>query len=407
MTPLRFACWVGLQQIVCWGTLTYATAVYAAAMAQQAQISIASVMTAYGAGLLVNALVAHSATRWVIRVGAYQPGWWGMALLVAACMTLSVATHWVWMVCGFMLAGAAMAFTQYDFAFLAVKLYMPGHARRVIAVMTFFGALASTIMWPVAMALASAVGMNAGWRYLALIAVLGSLPALLLCYRLPRVPESDASTRSSFEHPPVSAKNTPPPTRPPSSLWVVTCLIGLAAIGTSLVANLPLLLTQMQVAPTAIASLLPLFGIGQLSARALDFAGSHWVDSRATLVACMSALLMAMLIALLPQSSWWLSALFVFLLGAGNGLATILRGLLPHQLFIDEAFAKTSASLSSLGSLSRAFMPVLVAHIVVLTYGIHLLSIVFALLAAACAFMLLRQLNAESFTATRAVPPSH
>jgi predicted MFS family arabinose efflux permease len=388
ISPVLYACLVGLQQIVCWGTLTYAAAVYAPAMAAHTGISIASVMTAYGAGLLVNALVAPLCTRWVMRVGAWLPSCIGLALVVAACTTLSLASHWAGLLLGFMLAGAAMALTQYDFAFLTVKLYMPAHARRVISVMTFFGALASTIMWPVALALSTHVGVQSGWRYLALIAVLGSLPAVLWCYRLPRAVEGDsASTQTSPFKPNTTQVGNP--------VLVVVCIIGLALIGTSLVANLPLVLSQMQVAPSALASLLPLFGIGQLCGRALDFVGSTWLGTQATLLACMSALLLALVLAVMPQTSWWVSAAFVFLLGAGNGLSTILRGVVPQQLFAGAVFNQVSGWLASIGGLMRAVMPVVVAHIAVLTYGVTALVVIFSITVLGCTMLLIRPLQTK------------
>jgi predicted MFS family arabinose efflux permease len=388
MPPLLFACLVGLQQIVCWGTLTYAAAVYAPAMAAQTGISVASLMTAYGAGLLVNAVLAPGLTRWVMRVGALVPGLLGLLLTVMACMTLSVTTHWAVALAGFMLSGAAMALTQYDFAFLTVKLHMPRHARKVVAVITFFGALASTIMWPVALALASAVGTYAAWRYLALITVLVSLPAVLPCYRLPRVQDPVASAMDA----PGATLHTLPTA---NSAVVVACIIGLAIIGTSVVANLPLVLTQMQVSPAALATLLPLFGIGQLAARALDFVGSRWVDSTGTLVASVATLLAAMALSTLPHNAWWVSAAFVFLLGAGNGLATILRGVLPQQLFTGAVFAAASGQLASIGAFSRALMPVAVAHVVVLAHGVAWMGLIYAGLTILCGSLLMRQLKLQ------------
>jgi predicted MFS family arabinose efflux permease len=386
MPPLLFACLVGLQQIVCWGTLTYAAIVYAPVMAVQTGISVANLMTAYGAGLLVNAALASGITRWVLRTGAHGSGLVGLLLVVLACTTLSLATHWVILLAGFMLCGAAMTLTQYDFAFLAVKLHTPEHARKVISVITFFGALASTIMWPVAMALAERVGVNAGWRYLSLIAVLFSLPAVLLCYRQPRAPETSAPFA-------LTPKALGQLKAPAHSYTVVACTIGLAIVGTGIVSNLPLVLTQMQVTPANLVTLLPLFGIGQLTARALDFVGGRWMASTATLIACVLALLSAMLLCLLPQTSWWISAAFVLLLGAGNGLATILRGVLPQQLFRGVEFAKVSGQLASIGAVSRALVPIAVAHIAVSAHGVVWLSLPFAGLALLCGVLLMRQLR--------------
>jgi predicted MFS family arabinose efflux permease len=383
-----FASLVGIQQIVCWGTLTYAAAVFAPAMAQACGISVASVMTAYGVGLLTNALAAPALTRWVLRVGAFKPSLLGLALLMAASIIHSQATHWITLVAGFMVAGLAMALTQYDFAFLTVKLYMPQQARRVITMITFYGALASTIMWPVALALSAHVGMPMAWIALGLICVLLSLPAVLVAYRQPIVKSDDSADAASNmqDNSAITA----------SSQWVLIGLIGFMLIGTSLVANLPIVLTQMQTPSGQTAWILSLFGIGQLAARALDYAAGRWLTTRATVITSSISIVIALGLMAFTQSDAATAAAFVFLLGAGNGLVTILRGVLPQQLFRGTVFAHLSGQLASLGALGRAIMPVVVAQALALSGGLGALSILYGLIALLCGCLLWLQIRAGS-----------
>jgi predicted MFS family arabinose efflux permease len=382
MTPVLFASVVGVQQIVCWGTLTYAAAIFAPHLAQVCGISIAQVMTCYGLGLLANALTAPWLTRWVLRVGSFWPALAGLGLLMTACLTLSQATHTAILILGFVLSGMAMGLTQYDFAFLTVKLHMPGHARRTITLITFYGALASTIMWPVALALSSRLGPAHAWIGLGLICLMASLPAVCLAYRLPMLPEPQPCALTA----PSSAE---PQT--PSARWVLWSLIGFMLIGTSLVANMPLVLSQLAISARDLGWTLSLFGIGQLSARALDYAAGRWLSMRATIVASMVCITAALALMIGAHGHSALAAAFVFLLGAGNGLVTILRGVLPQQLFSGHAFAQVSSRLASLGALTRALMPVVVAHALVGSAGVLSLSLGFGLLALACGWMLLRQ----------------
>jgi predicted MFS family arabinose efflux permease len=388
MPPLFFASLVGIQQIVCWGTLTNAAAVLAPGMAQASGISIASVMMAYGIGLLTNAIAAPVLTRWVLRIGAFRPGLLGLALLMAACILHSQATHWAVMVAGFMLAGLAMALTQYDFAFLAVKLYMPGQARRVITAITFYGALASTIMWPVALALSARIGMPMAWIALGLISVLFSLPAVLIAYRQPMTPNHEPTqTHSDAQVQAVSTASAP---------WVLMGLIGFTLINTGLVANLPSVITSMLIPSSQIAWILSLFGIGQLAARAMDFVAGRWLSTRATVMASSLSVIVALCLMTLTQSDTTAAAAFVFLLGASNGFGTIARGVLPQQLFRGEAFARLSSQLASFGALGRAFMPMLVAQALALRGGLDVLSIIYCIMAMLCGWMLWQQIRAGS-----------
>lgn len=380
MHPIVFASLVGIQQIVCWGTLTYAAAVFAPFLAEACDIRIASVMTAYGVGLLTNALVAGAATRWVLRAGACIPGAIGLALLVAACSILSEASNWMILTLGFMLAGAAMALTQYDFAFLTVRLHLPQHARSVITIITFFGALASTIMWPTALALISKLGPQAAWLALAAIAVIFSLPALLWAYRQPMVPE-DASTLSSEQDAASSHAVALP--------WsFMLGLLGLMFVGISLVANLPLVLGLMQTPAEQIAWVLSLFGIGQLCSRAFDYAAGRWLSTRVTVAACSASFCTALALMAFTQNGGFVTALAVFLFGCANGLVTILRGVLPQLMFRGEAFASISSRLASLGALGRALMPVVAAQALSLPQGLLALPLAFGVVVALCAWTL-------------------
>ncbi len=388
MHPVLFASLVGLQQIVCWGTLTYAAAVFAPAMALACGISIASVMTAYGIGLLTNAFAAPALTRWVLRVGAFVPAIVGLGLLMLACIMLSQAAHWAMLMAGFMVAGVAMALTQYDFAFLTVKLYLPTEARRVITMITFYGALASTIMWPTALVMSARFGPQMAWIALGLISVLFSLPAVLFAYRQHIVVpmEQPVSTDNPVTTLPIQA----------SSPWVLLGLIGYLLIGASLVANLPQVLTQMQTPSSQTAWILSLFGIGQLFSRALDFASGRWLSSRATVLASSTCLVVALALMAFSDNHAALAAAFVFLLGCGNGLVTILRGVLPQQLFSDDRFAHLSSQLASYGALVRALMPMVAAQALSLQGGLGGMAAVYGLVALLCGWILLRQIRAGS-----------
>jgi hypothetical protein len=105
-----------------------------------------------------------------------------------------------------------------------------------------------------------------------------------------------------------------------------------------------------------IALVLSLFGIGQLLARGLDFLSSKrsglGVTLKVAVVAC--ALSWALLFA--PGRAL-IVACAVLLLGASNGLFTILRGATPQLLFQGEQFTQASASLARVGSFARAFAP--------------------------------------------------
>ncbi len=323
-------------------------------MATRAGVSIAAIMAAYSAGLLFNAVVAPACTRWVMRGNAWRGGLAGLAVGVAACVVLALGAHLGLVFAGFALAGAAMALTQYDFAWLCVRLFHPHNARRVVTGITLFGAVASSIMWPIANALNNRYGLTAGW--LGLAAIMASVGGVCL-WRITRAPVASAA---HDEEAPAHALATPMPPSPLQTRYIVLGLTLVSSVGAGLASNLPLLLAKFQATPSAIALVLSLFGIGQLLARGLDFLGSKRAGLAVTLksaVAACAACWLLLLSLAAAGAPILMVALAVLLMGASNGLFTILRGATPQLLFFGESFTHVSAQLARAGSIARAALP--------------------------------------------------
>ena len=360
LTTRGFVATLGLHQIVCWGTLTYGVTVFAPAMATRAGVPVAAIMAAYSAGLLFNAAVAPACTRWVMRGNALRGGVVGLATGVLACLVLAFAWHVSLVFAGFALAGAAMALTQYDFAWLCVRLFHPHNARRVVTGVTLFGALASSIMWPIAHQLNVRFGLVTGWLGLATIMALVGGGCLWLFTRA-AVPNDSPAGEEASVAPPAQSH---PPLDATSTRYVVLGLTLVSSVGAGLAANLPLLLSKFQASPGAIAGVLSLFGIGQLLARGLDFLSSKRTGLGVTLQAAVAAcaVFWLLLVGLAwAGESFLMLALAVLLMGASNGLLTILRGATPQLLFWGEQFTHVSAQLASAGSVARAILPLAVA----------------------------------------------
>jgi hypothetical protein len=347
---------LGVHQIVCWGTLTYGVTVFGPAMAARAGVSVSAIMAAYALGLLCNGFVAPAATRWVMRGNAWFGGLLGLALGVAACVVLAFGSHLAFVALGFGLAGAAMALAQYDFAWLCVRLYHPHNARRVVTGITLFGAVASSIMWPIAVALQARFGLTAGW--LGLGGIMAAVGTLTLWW----------ITRAAVApSPPDADPAAPEPTIPAAQIgpnstqtrYVIAGLTTVSTIGGGLASNLPLVLQKFSVEPGVIALVLSLFGIGQLLARGLDFLGSKRAGLGVTLKVAVVACALSWALLLGPGHALVVAGA-VLLLGASNGLFTILRGATPQLLFQGEQFTHASASMARMGSFARAFAPLVI-----------------------------------------------
>jgi hypothetical protein len=328
-------------------------------MAQRAQCSVAAIMMAYAGGLIANGFVAPACTRWTMRDGGFVPGLTG----ALACIILSDAQQLSIIFIGFALAGAAMALTQYDFAWLCVRLYHPKNARKIVTGVTLFGALASSIMWPIAARLGESFGLSGGWRGIALIMVGVGIPCLWALTR---------NAQSSIQAAPSPAQLQAvslPEISATKARMIVFGLVLLSVVGGGVASNLPFVLAKAEVTPAVIGGVLSLFGVGQLCARGLDFLGSGRFGLNVTLVVATCAALISWILMLIPPVPVT-TVCAVLLLGAGNGLFTVLRGALPQLLFFGDQFVVTSSALARIGSYARAATPMAIAFMLERSSGI-------------------------------------
>jgi MFS family permease len=305
---------------------------------------------------------------------AWGGGMLGLALGFGACVVLAFAETLPMIGVGFAMAGAAMALTQYDFAWMLVRLYHPHSPRRVVTGITLFGALASSIMWPVAQFLNAKLGLTWGWVALgAMMLVVGALCLWLVTHQAVGTAGAAEPNDSDLESGPTH-QNLPTAQMRALALGLVV----LSVVGAGLAVNLPQLLHKAHADPVVISFVLSLFGIGQLAGRVLDFVYSAKFGLDRTIIIAVACSLVSWTLLMLPQGLF-VTAGAVLLMGASNGLFTIVRGATPQLMFHGAQFTVAAAMLSSWGSYARAAAPFLVAWMVQALPAIWPIALVCAL----------------------------
>lgn len=369
---------LGFAQTIAWGSSTYLPAALAQAMASDLQLAASTVFAFFSLALGMMALLGPAIGRRIDRHG-------GRLLLAAASLVLSMALSVLAfahsplvLLAGWLLLGVGMAAGLYDAVFAALVREHGPAARRAITGVTLLGGFASTLAWP----LSSWLVEHADWRQACLCwAALNLLVALPLNLRY-------LQAAKGADQPPAVAGSTGKASAVNRRRQVILLALFSAAtafVASAMAAHLPRLLVAGGLAPAAAIAAAALFGPAQVLARIAEYLCQlRWHNDalRSARLACALHPLGASCLLLLGSTALPAS-LFVILHGAGNGLVSIARGVLPLHLFGAAGYGELQGRLAIAQRLMQSIAPYCLA--LVLEAGGHraalLLSLTVALLA--------------------------
>lgn len=314
---------LGCAQIISWGTMHYLVSVFGPAIQAELGWSAGFVHGGFSCALAVMGLSSVWVGRRIDKHGGRAPMMAGCVLGAAGCVTLAAAHHGTVYYMGWVLLGLGMRLALYDAAFAALAHLGGPASRQAMSQVTLFGGLSSTIFWP----LGQWLGQEWGWRSALAVYALLLLASSLLYLALPRGHGPDTAG---------TAPGRDAPDRPAARADVLLygCIATLALfIQTGMSAHLPGILRGLGWTPGMAVSLSALFGIGQVAGRVgIAATGRRARTLTVNLLPCL--LLCLCFAAGLAAGATLPGALaFTLLYGAGNGMATIMRGAIPLALF--------------------------------------------------------------------------
>lgn len=347
---------LGLTQIVGYGTLYYSFSILAPAMAEELLLPEQWVFAALSAALLLGSLLAPTAGRWADRFGAGRVMTVGSLAAALALTACALAPERISFVVALVAMELASCFVLYSTAFVAIVQIGPLNAQRSITHLTLIAGFASTLFWP----LTTALHAQLSWREVYLVFAAMNL---LLCLPIHAWLRGLTRRRSAL----VAAR---PETGPVERghelsgerrirLAFLLMLAGFAIEGFVLAAVLihmvPLLgAVGMGASAAAIATL---FGPAQVASRLINMVFGGRL--RQTLLAVIGAALLAAGLTLLVLIAPWPPGVIVFVVmfGLGSGLASIVSGTLPLELFGRQGYGARLGWISAARQFSSSFAP--------------------------------------------------
>ncbi|RDI58604.1 MFS transporter [Microvirga subterranea] len=340
--PWRFVSALSIAVTISYGTIFYAFALIIEPMEQELGWSKTALTAAFSLALGSSALFSVPVGR-LIDLGHGRAVMTGGSILAALLLGLwaLVSNYPAFMAIWFGL-GIAMSAVLYEPAFAVLAGHLGLLTRRGITVMTLVAGFASTIFIPLTHLLIEALG----WRTaLLLLAALN----LGLCAVLHGLSIPGAAGRVGHGHPshaqPLAANARR--VLASASFWffVVTSVLQ-GMISTGIPVHLIPMLVERGFSLDAAVAAFAVVGPAQVAARFLTGFGERALSLKGIGILTMGLNVLAFgLLPFIPAGSW-LIVLFAAFYGASNGMMTIVRALLPPELFGREDYGVIQGMIS-------------------------------------------------------------
>ena len=356
-------CALGLAQITAWGTSYYCLGVLANPIAAETGWSRSLVYFGFTVSLLAMGAVSPWAGRAIDRHGARAVMTAGTLIVSAGLYALSRVTSEGAYLAVWVLLGLGMRLCLYDAAFAALVQVVPSRGRLAISYLTLFGAFASTVFWVVGHYLNEA----GGWRQtLALFAVINL--AVCLPANWIGLARGEPAARTAA----AAAAAGPAPQGPPlegnrravaMALFALVMSLNGFVFGVVTVQLVPLL-EAAGLATAAAVWVASMKGFAQFGGRVVEIVFARNLHAMTVARIAIGVLPAAFVVLLFSGGSLAVIIVFTLLMGASQGVITIVRGALPLALFGPNGYGAVLGMLATPVLIVNAASPTLFALIV-------------------------------------------
>ena len=375
MTPTRRARWrarladpmvtavvaLGITQITVFGTSYYCLGVLAGPISQDMGWSRGFVFLGFTVALLAMGVVSRAVGRAIDRHGARAVMTLGTVFIAAGLFALSHVHSEVAYLAVWAFLGVGMRLCQYDAAFAALVQITPSRGRQAISYLTLFGAFASSVFWVVGHVLNEQVG----WRHtLVLFAVINLVVCVPLhWFGLARRDSAPAAARDTGR---ASADGPLLEGRVRSvaiALFALIISLNAFVFGVTSVHLVPLL-EASGLATAAAVWVASLKGVAQFGGRVLEILFGRNLRAITVGRIALGILPPSLFLLLTGTGSVPLVVAFTLLLGASQGVITIVRGAVPLALFGTKGYGAVLGVIATPALIVGAASPTIFAWLV-------------------------------------------
>jgi hypothetical protein len=321
---------LGITQITAWGTSYYCLGVLAGPISQDTGWSRGFVFLGFTVALLTMGLVSNTVGRAIDRHGARAVMTLGTVLVSAGLYALAHVRGEAAYLAVWAFLGLGMRLCLYDAAFAALVHVAPSRGRMAISYLTLFGAFASSVFWVVGHALNEQVGWRQTLVLFALINLVVCLPLhwLGLARREPAAAGTTGAAAAAADGPPLQGRAR----SVAIVLFALIMSLNGFVFGVISVQLVPLL-EAAGLATAAAVWVASMKGVAQFGGRVVEIIFARNLRAITVGRIAVGILPPSLLLLLVGTGSLPLVVTFTLLMGASQGVITIVRGAVPLALF--------------------------------------------------------------------------
>lgn len=341
--------WMGLSQIIGYGTIFYSYAIVAPGFATEFDVPPALPFTVISVALLISGLVSPFLGRQIDRHGAPRIMVLGSIAVGLIYVLAALAPTFATLAGLIVLLQVIAVAVLYGASFPTLAQFGGADARRAITQLTLIAGFASTLFWPLTGWLVGMAGWRSTFLVFAALHLVIALPIHLLIARgAPDKVEAPVG-------PAVEAGSTVVPRR--FAFWMVALSFGITGIlSTALVVHLvPILEMSALGDSTYVVSML----VGPAMVLVRLGEALFWANLNPLVTTALAALCFPVSIGLLLSGlpSLVAGCLFALFYGFGHGLNVIVGGTLPLHLFGRTGYGELLGKLNALRVVLSAGAP--------------------------------------------------
>jgi MFS family permease len=353
---------LGITQITAWGTSYYCLGVLAGPISQDTGWSRGFVFLGFTVALLAMGLVSSAVGRAVDRHGARAVMTLGTLFVSTGLFALAHVRSEAAYLTVWAFLGLGMRLCLYDAAFAALVQVAPSRGRKAISYLTLFGAFASSVFWVVGHALNEQVGWRQTLVLFALINLVVCLPLHWLGLARRETAEAAAPTGAA-----AAAADGPPLAGRTRSIAIVLFALIMSlngfVFGVISVQLVPLL-EAAGLATAAAVWVASMKGVAQFGGRVVEILFARNLRAITVGRIAVGVLPPSLLLLLAGTGSLPLIVAFTLLMGASQGVITIVRGAVPLALFGAKGYGAVLGAIATPVLVVNAASPTVFAWIV-------------------------------------------
>ena len=353
---------LGVSMTCGYGALYYSFGVLAPEIALHFHWGNSFVFGVFSAGLLASAFLSPWCGRVVDRFGAHPVMSTGSALATLLLALHGLVEQPVLFTVIMALVPLVSIAVLYETGFTALTQRYGSASRSHMTAVTLVAGFASTIFWPLCQWLLTVTDWRGTYLAIAAVYAIGALPVHLA---LPRATSPSHAVKTAGDAIESRSAVLSPDNRRKALILMSAMLAAGGFMISAMSTVLMVLLTGAGFSAASATLIGSCVGPAQVVSRLLDFGRGGAMTPMMTAIVSSAATLLSVLTLGVAQSCPLLAIgiLFGVLMGCGQGLNSIVRGVLPLYFFGAEGYGKLTGNLSFPRIVCGAVAPVFVVFV--------------------------------------------